>query len=46
VVLHYYPGLPVRTVAEQMGNTPAAVAGLLQRGLKALRGLLAETESH
>lgn len=44
VVLHYYQGLPVREVAERLSKTPAAVAGLLQRGLRALRGLLAEKE--
>jgi len=44
VVLHYYQGLPVRAVAERLGKTSAAVAGLLQRGLRALRGLLAEKE--
>jgi hypothetical protein len=31
-------------VAVQMKGNPASVAGLLQRGLKALRGLLAESE--
>jgi RNA polymerase sigma-70 factor (ECF subfamily) len=42
VVLHYWQELPLAEVAEQMGRSPASVAGLLQRGLKALRGLLAE----
>jgi RNA polymerase sigma-70 factor (ECF subfamily) len=44
LILHYYQGITVSLVAERMGKTPAAVAGLLQRGLKALRGLLAEPE--
>jgi RNA polymerase sigma-70 factor (ECF subfamily) len=40
IVLHYWQALPVAAVAERLGRTPAAVAGLLQRGLKALRALL------
>jgi RNA polymerase sigma-70 factor (ECF subfamily) len=44
VVLHYWRGLPLAEVAAQMNRTSASVAGLLQRGLKALRGLLAESE--
>lgn len=44
LILHYYQGLSVRAVAERMQKTSAAVAGLLQRGLKKLRGLLAEKE--
>jgi RNA polymerase sigma-70 factor (ECF subfamily) len=40
IVLHYWQGLSVAVVAEQMGKTPAAVAGLLQRGLRQLRDLL------
>ncbi len=44
VVLHYYQGLPLAEVASRMGRSPASVAGLLQRGLKALRELLAERE--
>jgi RNA polymerase sigma-70 factor (ECF subfamily) len=44
IALHYWQGLPLARVAEQMGRTPASVAGLLQRGLKALRELLAEGE--
>ena len=41
VVLHYWQDLPLAAVAERLGRSPAAVAGLLQRGLRALRGLLA-----
>src|SRR5262249_55735458 len=44
LILHYYEGLSVRVVAERMSKTPAAVAGLLQRGLRTLRTLLAEKE--
>jgi RNA polymerase sigma-70 factor (ECF subfamily) len=44
VVLHYWQGLTLAAVAEQMGRSPAAVAGLLQRGLRALRGLMSEGE--
>jgi RNA polymerase sigma-70 factor (ECF subfamily) len=42
VVLHYWQGLPLVGVAQQMGRTPAAVAGLLQRALRALRSQLGE----
>jgi RNA polymerase sigma-70 factor (ECF subfamily) len=41
VVLHHLQGLPLAEVARQLGKTPAAVAGLLHRGLKRLRELLA-----
>jgi RNA polymerase sigma-70 factor (ECF subfamily) len=44
VLLHYWQGLPLAEVASRMGRTPASVAGLLQRGLKTLRELLAERE--
>ena len=40
VELHHLNGCSVAAVAEQTGQTPAAVAGLLRRGLKRLRGLL------
>jgi RNA polymerase sigma-70 factor, ECF subfamily len=42
IVLHYWQGLPVAEVAARLGRSPAAVAGLLQRGLKTLRGFLQE----
>jgi RNA polymerase sigma-70 factor (ECF subfamily) len=45
VELHHLKGLPVAEVAEQMGRTPAAVVGLLFRGLKKLRRLLREDEA-
>ena len=44
LVLHYYQGMPVQAIAERMEKTTAAVAGLLQRGLRALRSLLAEKD--
>jgi RNA polymerase sigma-70 factor (ECF subfamily) len=40
IVLHYWQELPVAEVATRLGRSPAAVAGLLQRGLKTLRGFL------
>jgi RNA polymerase sigma-70 factor, ECF subfamily len=44
ITLHYWQGCSLAETAEQLGRTPAAVAGLLHRGLKALRGLLNEPE--
>jgi len=44
IVLHYWQGKSVAVVAAELGRTLAAVAGLLQRGLKTLRALLAEAE--
>jgi RNA polymerase sigma-70 factor (ECF subfamily) len=41
LVLHYCEDLPLAEVAAQLGRTPAAVAGLLKRGLKQLRSRLA-----
>jgi RNA polymerase sigma-70 factor (ECF subfamily) len=40
--LKHLQGFPVEAVARQMGRSGAAVAGLLRRGLKRLRELLAE----
>jgi RNA polymerase sigma-70 factor (ECF subfamily) len=40
--LKHLQGLPVEDIARQMARTGAAVAGLLRRGLKQLRELLAE----
>ena len=37
VELHHFLGLPLSVVAGEMERTPAAVAGLLKRGLRALR---------
>lgn len=44
LVLRYLHGLTVAEVCERMGRSERAVAGLLQRGLAQLRGLLAEAE--
>jgi RNA polymerase sigma-70 factor (ECF subfamily) len=42
LVLQNWEGWSLAQIAEQMGRTPAAVAGLLKRGLKRLRELLAD----
>jgi RNA polymerase sigma-70 factor, ECF subfamily len=44
VVLHYWQGQSLAEIGDQLGRTPAAVAGLLHRGLKQLRCLLQESE--
>ncbi len=44
VVLHYWQSQTLAQVATELGKTPAAVAGLLQRGLKSLRTMLTEPE--
>jgi len=45
VELHHLKGLSLSEIAEELGVTKPAVAGLLHRGLKALRArLAAETE--
>ena len=43
LVLHYCHDLPLADIATQLGRTPAAVAGLLKRGLKQLRARLSPT---
>jgi RNA polymerase sigma-70 factor, ECF subfamily len=40
IVLHHLQGLPLADVGRQLDRTPAAIAGLLHRGLKRLRELL------
>ena len=45
IVLRYWQNRPLADIADRMERTPAAVAGLLHRGLKQLRELLAELES-
>src|SRR5262245_56584675 len=44
VTLHYWEGWSLAQIAEHLDRTTAAVAGLLQRGLKALRQQLSEPE--
>jgi len=44
LVLHYWQGQPVAEVARRLGRSPAAVAGLLKRGLRRLRGRLKDRE--
>jgi RNA polymerase sigma-70 factor (ECF subfamily) len=44
VMLHYLQGLPLSEVAERIDRSPAAVAGLLHRGLKSLRKLMPDPE--
>jgi RNA polymerase sigma-70 factor, ECF subfamily len=46
IEMHHLQGLNVPEVAGHLGRTPASVAGLLRRGLKQLRQLLREGESH
>jgi RNA polymerase sigma-70 factor (ECF subfamily) len=46
VELHHLKGLTVAEVADRLGKTKESVVGLLFRGLKKLRGLLAEGEPH
>ena len=42
LVLHYCEDWPLADIATHLGRTPAAVAGLLKRGLKRLREQLRE----
>jgi RNA polymerase sigma-70 factor (ECF subfamily) len=42
LMLHHWQGWSLAEIAEQMQRTPAAVAGLLKRGLQQLRSLLRE----
>jgi RNA polymerase sigma-70 factor (ECF subfamily) len=44
LVLQYWHGLTLAQIGQQLGRTPAAVAGLLKRGLKGLRRVLDEGE--
>jgi len=44
VVLRYYEGLSLDEISARLGRTPAAVAGLLKRGLKQLRESLRTAE--
>jgi RNA polymerase sigma-70 factor (ECF subfamily) len=42
IEMHHLEGLPLAEIARQLGSTNAAVAGLLHRGIKALRRQLEE----
>src|SRR5262249_54515939 len=42
VVLHHLQGASLAALASQLGRSEAAIAGLLRRGLRKLRGLLQE----
>ena len=44
VVLHYWQGLSLAEIGEQLGRTKGAVTGLLYRGLKRLRETIHEPE--
>jgi RNA polymerase sigma-70 factor (ECF subfamily) len=44
IVLQYWHGLTLAQIGVQLERTPAAVAGLLKRGLKQLRQMLQEGE--
>jgi RNA polymerase sigma-70 factor (ECF subfamily) len=44
LVLRYYQGRSLDAISRQLGRTPAAVAGLLKRGVRRLRDLLHEGE--
>jgi RNA polymerase sigma-70 factor (ECF subfamily) len=44
LVLHYWQGWTSAGIAEYLGRSPAAVAGLLQRGLRDLREQLLDEE--
>jgi RNA polymerase sigma-70 factor (ECF subfamily) len=44
IVLQYWHGLTLAQIGQQQNRTPAAVAGLLKRGLKQLRVMLHEEE--
>jgi RNA polymerase sigma-70 factor (ECF subfamily) len=43
IELHHLRSLPLSEIADELGTTKAAVAGLLHRGMKALRSRLGET---
>ena len=45
LILRYCHGFSLSEIAETLGRTPMAVAGLLKRGLSSLREFLAQPES-
>lgn len=44
IVLHYWQGWTLMEIADELGRTAGAVAGLLHRGVGTLRQLLQESE--
>jgi RNA polymerase sigma-70 factor (ECF subfamily) len=44
LVQHYWQGRSLTEIGDELGRTPAAVAGLLHRGLKRLRASLRQLE--
>jgi RNA polymerase sigma-70 factor (ECF subfamily) len=44
LVLHYWQSWSLPRIAEHLGRTPAAVAGLVQRGLRTLRRQMTEDD--
>jgi RNA polymerase sigma-70 factor (ECF subfamily) len=44
LILQHWNGQSLAEIGEQMGRSPAAVAGLIKRGLKRLRELLPQEE--
>jgi RNA polymerase sigma-70 factor (ECF subfamily) len=42
LVLRHCQGLPLAAISRHLGRSPAAVAGLLKRGLRELRAQLGE----
>lgn len=46
IVLHHLQGLPLAEVSRQLNKSPAAVAGLLHRGLKRLREVLTDDKTN
>jgi RNA polymerase sigma-70 factor (ECF subfamily) len=44
IVLHHFERLPLEEIAQQLERTPAAVAGLVKRGLRTLRQRLSEVD--
>jgi RNA polymerase sigma-70 factor (ECF subfamily) len=46
IVLHHLQGLPLAEVGQQLEKSPAAVAGLLHRGLKRLREVLGSDQTN
>jgi DNA-directed RNA polymerase specialized sigma24 family protein len=43
-VLQHWHGFSLAEIGQHMGRSPAAVAGLIKRGLRQLRGLLKEAD--